>query len=149
PYTGEPLKIAALVFRHARRAPELDRLTRKWLYADQVAFLARLRDISAVEIVGLDSHSQSQFLDFARVDRGQRARRANDRDDVCASCDAAEVYGGRKSAVDVAECRGREGRAGAVDCREGFEQEAGFQRLDRFLLQHGEVFGGCPKVGDG
>nr|POF13725.1 peroxisomal membrane protein 2 [Quercus suber] len=148
PDAGEAVEVRRAVLGVAGGAPEAHRLAGEGPRAHQVARLAAGGHVRARVVPRRHRHPEPQRLDLARVDWPQRARRAEERDDVRAAGDGAEVDGA-EGAVDVAECRGRKRRAGRVDAAERGEREALGARQQGFLLEHREVLGAGAKVRDG
>jgi hypothetical protein len=72
-------------------------------------------------IRSLGNRKKRRTLDFALVDWRERRRRAEERDDIRAAGDRAEVYSCWECVVDICKCRRRERRAGGVDCAQGFQ----------------------------
>lgn len=105
PDAREGLEIAALVLGRAVGAEEADGLAREGFHADQVAGGA-VRDARPGLVVRADGHAEACDLDLALIDGGQGARCAEERDDVCTACNAAEVYGVWEGFVDKFEGAG-------------------------------------------
>jgi len=105
--------------------PEAHGLGGEGLEADKIAWFA-VGHFGAGGVEGADAHPEPFDLDLSFIDGGNRARRAEEGDDVRAARDAPKVDRLGKCVVDVSEGARRQGRSGGVDGSERTEVYSGF-----------------------